>query len=120
MYLGGKSLGAPDKGDKPAGYLHSVWKGIPGLWDMTKIHSVRDSGNVYGIRDLINCYPRSVIRQYLGTDAGLGVVYLIRITICHLSSLNSYNVLWAGYSKLMNGLKAASCGAWSADVRDYC
>ena len=68
----------------------------------------------------LNCYLRNVIRQNFGQDAGLGTVYLTRITICHLSSLNSYNVLWVGYSKLMNGLIAATAsGAWSADVRDY-
>ena len=44
-------MSAPDKGDKPAGYLHSGWKGIPGFWDMTKIHAVSDSGNVDGTGD---------------------------------------------------------------------
>ena len=67
----------------------------------------------------LNCYLRSVIRQNFGRDAGLGMAYLTRITICHLSSLNSYNVLWVGYSKLMNGRIAAASGTWSADVRDY-
>ena len=67
----------------------------------------------------LNCYLRSVIRQNFGRDAGLGMAYLTRITICHLSSLNSYNVLWVGYSKLMNGLIAAASGTCSADVRDY-
>ena len=66
----------------------------------------------------LNCFLRSVIRQNFGHDAGLGMVYLTRITICHLSSLNSY-VLWVDYSKLMNGLIAAASGTWSADVRDY-
>ena len=67
----------------------------------------------------LNCHLRSVIHQNFGHDAGLGMVYLTRITICHLSSLNSYKVLWVGYSKLMNGLIAAACGTWSVDVRDY-
>ena len=59
----------------------------------------------------LKCYLRRVIRQNLATDAGLGVVYLTRITICRLSSLKSYHGRWVGNSKLINGLIAAASGA---------